>query len=259
MKNKLLNKEKIHLGYELFMAVLALIAVVIAFLDVTGKINMHTGYNEFYYTELVILIIFALDYFTRLFKADNKRLFVRKNIPDLISIIPFNAFLRAFRIVRFVRVLRFIRVIKLFRFFALIKKFKFNINKFIYTNGLIYVIYITIAMIIFGAIGIYHFEYGLSVHSFEDALWWSFVTISSVGYGDIAPVTTYGRLIASLQMIVGMGFAGMLTGTIATYFIGNKIKQTVKTTRGILNLSDMSSEELQIVLEFVDDIRKKRQ
>lgn len=258
MKNKALylNKERIHLGYELFMALLALIAVVIAFLDLTGKINMHVSHNEFYYTELAILIVFAVDYLARLYSAEDKRLFIRKNIPDLLSIIPFNAFFRAFRVVRLLRVLR---LVKLFRFAVVAKKFKLNINHFVYTNGLIYVIYITIAMIIFGAIGIYHFEYGLTIFSFEDALWWSFVTISSVGYGDIAPVTTYGRLIAVMQMVVGIGFAGMLTGTIATYFIGNKIKQTVRSARGILNLSDLSDEELQVVLEFVDEIRKKRQ
>ena len=54
----------------------------------------------------------------------------------------------------------------------------------------------------------------------EDGIWWSLVTATTVGYGDIAPKTSLGRLIAVLLMLTGIGTLGMITGSIATFFIG---------------------------------------
>jgi voltage-gated potassium channel len=53
-----------------------------------------------------------------------------------------------------------------------------------------------------------------------DAVWWAVVTATTVGYGDIAPVTLAGRAVAVVLMIVGIGTLGMITGSIATYFVG---------------------------------------
>ncbi len=53
--------------------------------------------------------------------------------------------------------------------------------------------------------------------TFPDALWWSYVTATTVGYGDLSPVSTGGRIIASLLMLTGIGFLSLLTGTIASF------------------------------------------
>lgn len=55
--------------------------------------------------------------------------------------------------------------------------------------------------------------------TFGDALWWAIVTATTVGYGDIAPVTPIARVIAVVLMLVGIGTLGMITGSIATYFL----------------------------------------
>ena len=97
-------------------------------------------------------------------------------------------------------------------------KFKLKINRFLETNNFIYAF--TIATVFGGAVFISIVE----KMKFVDALWWSFVTTTTVGYGDISPTTSLGRIIAVVLMIVGIGFIGMLTGTIATFFIKNKEK-----------------------------------
>jgi Ion channel. len=58
-----------------------------------------------------------------------------------------------------------------------------------------------------------------------DALWWSFVTITTVGYGDIAPLTTGGRITGIIVMVFGIGILGMFTATIASAFVTGKIKE----------------------------------
>ena len=72
----------------------------------------------------------------------------------------------------------------------------------------------TVICIILGGIAI-HFAEGMSI---ADGLWWSFVTATTVGYGDISPTTISGRIVAMILMIVGIGLIGSLTSTITALF-----------------------------------------
>jgi voltage-gated potassium channel len=76
-------------------------------------------------------------------------------------------------------------------------------------------------VMLLGATGLYLFEHGTNeaVVSFGDALWWALTTTTTVGYGDIYPTTTEGRLIAVLLMLTGIGVIGMFTATIASFFM----------------------------------------
>jgi voltage-gated potassium channel len=71
-----------------------------------------------------------------------------------------------------------------------------------------------------GALGIFAAENGTNqrIQTFGDAIWWSVVTATTVGYGDVSPVTTEGRLIAVGLMLLGIGFIGVFTATISTFF-----------------------------------------
>src|SRR5436853_326114 len=75
-----------------------------------------------------------------------------------------------------------------------------------------YVALTTIVVIALGAIGIFAVEHGenKAIGSLGDAFWWAIVTTTTVGYGDVSPVTTEGRLIAVALMVVGIGFIGVL-------------------------------------------------
>ena len=76
-----------------------------------------------------------------------------------------------------------------------------------------------------GGADLFHaFEYGVNenVQSFFDSIWWAMVTITTVGYGDIAPVTTGGRVVSMLLMMLGIGFLGLTTGVVAKAIIAHK-------------------------------------
>ncbi|MFZ5985597.1 MAG: ion transporter [Bacillota bacterium] len=250
-------RNKAKAVYEVFILILAFIAVIITLLDIFGKISIDNS-QFLLYLDYAILVVFAADYCVRFYLAEDKKAFFKGNIFDLIAIIPFNSLFRIFRAARMLRALKITKIFRVLRFISYFLRFSHKFNGFIKTNGFIYSVYITIVIVIFGAIGIYFVEKGSTISSFYDALWWSFVTATTVGYGDISPATNIGRLIAAILMIVGIGFISMLTGTIATYFLNNGQKKVEKTDNAGLDLSDLNKSEIEQIRLFVEFLRSKR-
>jgi voltage-gated potassium channel len=97
--------------------------------------------------------------------------------------------------------------------------------------------------------------------SFGDALWWSIVTTTTVGYGDISPATPIGRIIAIILMIFGIGMIGMLTGTITTYFTNKAPQKNQKSSdcseliKIAQTLSDQQIEELTAIAQTIKNFK----
>lgn len=72
------------------------------------------------------------------------------------------------------------------------------------------------------ALGFERHAHGATIHNFGDALWWAIVTVTTVGYGDQYPVSAGGRGVAVVLMLVGIGLIGVLTATVASYFVADK-------------------------------------
>ncbi len=213
-------KENKSIAYDLTMSCLALLVVGILFIENRCDLNAQQV-KLIYIIDLSIWVIFVIDYFTRFFAAKNKIQYVKNNVIELIAILPFNALfkgLRAIRIIRLVKTTKLIRLFRLFRVFSYLNRLKKKISMFVETNNFHQVLWLTFTTIMMGAIAISYLEN----MSLSDAIWWSFVTTTTVGYGDISPASTGGRLVAVILMLVGIGFLGMLTGTIATYFLQDR-------------------------------------
>lgn len=271
------NNKKITLAYEILMAGLALVVAIILFIEFTRPL---TEAQEKLLTniDLTILIIFAIDYFYRLLRSQNKWIFIKSNIFDLVAIMPFDKAFRLARLARLVRLvrltrstrlLRFLRFWRLFRFIGYLKRFGNNFSGVLKTNGLIYVVVITMGIVFAGAIGILAFEDNMQ--TFGDALWWSLVTTTTVGYGDISPESTGGRVLAGILMIVGIGFLGMVTGSVATYFVdrlSNKKSETSNTVKRdqveyvknkLDELDDLNEEEIEALNKIINSILMESQ
>jgi voltage-gated potassium channel len=171
-----------------------------------------------------ICFIFIYEFFHRLITSKNKRNFLKWGWIDLVSSIPSFPFVRFGRLFRLVRILRILRA---FRSLRVLIKHIFR-NRVQGTMSL--VVIITCLVVIFSSISILIVEKdpNSNIKTGEDAIWWSLVTVTTVGYGDKYPVTTEGRIIAAVLMFVGVGMFGTFTAYVASWFTAGALNENEK-------------------------------
>ena len=151
-----------------------------------------------------IWIVFVVDYVLRLALAVDKWAFVRGNIPDLLA-----ALLPIFRPFRLLRELRRIS------FFRAHTGSAVRARLVTYALGFIVLWIYTISVTIVAAERGAH---GATIVSLGDAIYWAVVTMATVGYGDMVPVTTFGRVLAVMLVLSGILIVGVTTATVVSYF-----------------------------------------
>ncbi|OJX30052.1 MAG: ion transporter [Chryseobacterium sp. 36-9] len=173
------------------------------------------------YVDDVICIFFLIDFLIRFFKAEDKLKFMKWGWIDLISSIPMASYLRAGRLFRLIRLLRVVRA------FRSTKHLVNHIYKNKTQGAFTTVAIIAILMVIFSSTAILQVETSpdSNIRTAEDAIWWAYVTVTTVGYGDKYPVTTEGRIIAALLMTIGVGLFGTFTGFLASIFVEDRNEQ----------------------------------
>lgn len=167
-----------------------------------------------------IWAIFTIDYVTRVYLSARRWHFIRTHIPDLVVVVV--PMLRPLRILRSTRVLR---VLRLARLGAFVTRGIREVRAVLRSRGLNYVLLIGVALVFIAAGLMREFESdaeGANVKSYADALWWAATTVTTVGYGDRFPVTAGGRGVAVFLMVTGIALFGVLTATIAAYFVEEK-------------------------------------
>ncbi|MDO5516416.1 MAG: ion channel [Clostridium sp.] len=259
------KSEKAEFIYDICAGIMSIIAVLVVMMEYSQTIS----YKEMKVVNVfdnIVYWIFVFDYIMRFAGARDKKFFFKHNVIDLIAIIPF-AYIPYFKAGS---------VFKLIRVITYILRVLGDIREILFTNGFIYALGIIIIITLLGSIGIYTFESGVNsqIRSFEDALWWSVVTVTTVGYGDIVILSRGGRVIACVLMLTGVGFISMLTSTMATFFFSKSRKKenSVKTISKNLeseeidsiNLSQLSAENRKNIINYynyllyVEDQGKKK-
>ncbi|WP_048305839.1 ion transporter [Halomonas sp. PR-M31] len=170
------------------------------------------------YLDIVVCIFFFLDFSIRFYAAPNKRRFMRWGWIDLLASIPAGLFM-AGRLVRIVQILRVLRAIKSMR---MLWRLMFrNRAKGIFASAAT----TTLLLVAFGSMTILLVESpnpDSPIDTAEEALWWAFVTVTTVGYGDYYPITTLGRVVAVLLMICGVGLFGSFAAYVGSLFIDDQ-------------------------------------
>lgn len=232
-----LERNRLTLVYEAVMFTLAIISV--SFIWVENA--------SLKFVDTAIWGIFVIDVSARFIKSENKLEYIKKNPFDIIAIIPFDSIFRLARLVRLIRVIRALTIAKRFAgpFFGILK-----------TNGLEKVIAASAILILIAAVPIRFVE--PSINTYADAIWWSSVTATAIGYE--AAETVVGRLIAAVLMIVGIGLLGMITGSIATYFIKGAEKEdpTIAYMKGQMDrLDELNEREIDAIIAILKTSKKK--
>jgi voltage-gated potassium channel len=198
----------------LVLSIYVLLSLVVStFFNLSDELT-----NLLNYIDNIICIVFLIDFSIRFKNANNKLVFMKWGWIDLIASIPSIELLRAGRL------LRLIRLVRVFRALKSTKLIYEHINKNKKQSALTSVALISFLMVIFSSIAILQFEKDVNsnIKTAEDAIWWSYVTITTVGYGDKFPITTEGRIIGAMLMTAGVGIFGTFTALVSSWFIESK-------------------------------------
>lgn len=192
--------------------------------------------------DIGLTIVFVAEFTTRLAAARSRRAYLRGHWIDAIALVPS---VRPFRLLRLLRLLRLVRA------FSGVFRALSSIERFAAHRSLIALFVAWLGVAVISATAFYLAEIGENenVQSPIDALWWSIVTLTTVGYGDVFPVTPEGRLAGSALMIVGITLWAAITGTITSLLIAGRSAH-VGIPEQIRQLGELRRDDLLSEAEF---------
>lgn len=242
--------------------------------------NINRQYHSsLQHIEVFSASLFIIEYIARLYVAPLDPRYIGLNnwrarlryalsffaIIDFIAIVPFllSFFYFDFRILR---LLRLLRIFKLTRYNSAMNTLFTVIKQEM--NSFISVIFVLSVVLIIAATGIYYCEHNAQPQHFGsilESMWWAIVTLTTVGYGDVYPITPLGKLFSAIIMIVGIGLIALPAGILASGFSDqlrknqNQYKQAIKTClkdgkistserkllKNIQNRCNLSNEDVQ--------------
>jgi voltage-gated potassium channel len=173
--------------------------------------------------EWLLWLVFAAEFVTRWYIAMDRRTFVKHNLIDLaVVVLPIFPALRALRLFRLIRVAVVgARVID-------------QSDSIVKRSNTKYAFMVAGLVVLLAAVMVWHVEHDYpqsSIHSITDALWWAVTTVTTVGYGDKYPQSPEGKAVAIGLMILGIAIFGLVSATLASYFIESDTKDEYEDVR----------------------------
>ena len=216
------RSELKNISYEIFIGVLSIMSIVNIVLQIFVK---DPSLQEILFAmNGLFSLIFLIDFTYRITTAPSAFGYFFKGFgwADLLASLPF-AELKILRLFRVLRVFRLLRELGPRTIVRRVIKDRAN-------SALMTLLLMGVIVLQYGSLMILHVEEhaeGANIVSASDALWYTIVTISTVGYGDQYPVTNAGRVIGTFIIIVGVGIFGTFTGYLANAFLGPDRKSVV--------------------------------
>lgn len=243
MKKKV--RDFINYNKYFIQFIYALIVLNVLTLILESYKELNDNYGIFFYAfEIFSVAIFTLEYLIRIWVSDKTKedkkerinfAFSTLGIIDLIAIIPFYLpFIFPFdlRIVRILRLFRLLRIFKLSRYSKSLKTIQYIFKE---TKAeLSITVFVTFVLMILSSTLMYYIEHDAQPEKFAsigDAVWWAVATLTTVGYGDVYPVTALGKILSGIIALIGIGFVALPTGIISSAFI-EKIQAEKKSKKG---------------------------
>ena len=221
--------------FDVILLVAILLSIIGVMLESVDEIDKK-------YHELIIAfewgftILFTIEYFFRIYAVNRpfKYIFSFMGIVDLLAIIP-TYLIFIFPAAHFLSVIRSIRLIRVFRVFKLSRYLRGAHTMQIALRSsrpkiIVFLLSVMLLVIILGTL-MYIIESSASTNGFEnipDSIYWAIITLTTVGYGNIVPMTIFGKIVASFIMILGYGIIAVPTGIVTAEF-SRKRKEKVNT------------------------------
>lgn len=212
--------EEKRVGYvNLIVLVLSVYVLMALAVDLVFRLDPEVS-RLLNLIDSLICVFFLAEFTVRFYRADSKLAFMKWGWIDLLSSIPTLEYLRPGRLIRVLRLLRILRAFRSGK--HLTEFFLRNRIRGAFTSAAL----LAVLMVVFSSIAILQVEDtpDSNIKTAEDALWWAYTTLATVGYGDKYPVTTEGRIIGAALMTVGIGLFGIFTGFVASWFVEERIE-----------------------------------
>lgn len=213
------NDTRSGRAFDFFVQGLILLSIITFSIETLPNLDADTR-KLLQTIEAVIVALFTLEYLIRIYVADRKRdyIFSFYGFIDLIAIVPF--YLSSgidLRSLRIFRMLRLFRLMKLFRYSKAMRRFSRALS--IAKEEIVLFGVVTIMLLYISAVGIYYFENAAQPEAFTSifhSLWWAVATLTTVGYGDVYPITIGGRIFTFFILMIGLGIVAVPAGLLAS-------------------------------------------
>jgi voltage-gated potassium channel len=232
--------------YDLAIGLLAIFSLVILVLLIFVPLQPSTE-DVLNTLENLLCVVFLFDFLRSLFRAPKKWSYFLRGGGwlDLLGSLPFSKF-AVFRVARLFRVVRVMRTLKG-------NDFRRMLTQRLAQSTLLFTFVVALILIISDSAFVLYVEKGAphaNITTYPIAIWWAFVTITTVGYGDYYPVTTLGRTGAIILMFFGLGIIGVLSSYLATTFIS---LQSRSSERGEAGKEDGENDDAEDNEQDEDD------
>ena len=231
----IIEKTDTRTGRLFNISILILIVISVVCFSIETLPDLSPAARQvFWIVECFAISIFTVEYLLRFAVADNKRKFVTSffGIVDLLAIVPFFLSLGLDLVaIRSLRLLRVFRLFKLGRYSKAIQRYHdaFSLAK----EELVLFLCVAVVLFYLSAVGIYFFEHPEQPKKFSsvfDSMWWSVITLTTVGYGDVYPITVGGRIFTFVILLIGLGLVSLPSGIFAAALA--KARQIESTNSG---------------------------
>jgi voltage-gated potassium channel len=225
--------------YDLVIGLLAIFSLIILIPLYFGNLSQ-SDKNVLLILEDSLCAVFLFDFFRSLRLASNKWGYFLKGGGwlDLLGSLPFSAF-AIFRVARLFRIIRLLRKMTGGELRRILTR-QIAQSTLLFTLVIALFLIFTISWIVLRA---EQNAPGANIKTYHEAVWWAFVTITTVGYGDYFPVTTLGQSMAIILMFFGLGIIGVLSSFLATTFISLQSRRKKKIEGGNENDEDNDEDE----------------
>lgn len=251
---------------DIFVASLTVISLIIVLVDYILQLSVSQKLAVYFF-DLAVVICLAWDFSSRVKTSPNKTSYMIRHWYEFPAMVPLILYTFVDTSTFFGVIIHNLRFIIFFRLVRL-----YNLLSFIGGSEFLYLAGFSIFTIIFGAIGIYLVEPGnpnANIKNLDDAFWWAVSTISTVGYGDVYPVTTAGRIIATVIMFAGIGILGTFISTVGAKLISDKLRKRTPSLvddakeliiRRIYKIESLNQNDFELLLGMLTDLyaRKKK-
>lgn len=229
-----------EIAWELTMAALAVLFVAIGFALDEAPDHMVA---PLFALDLALTAIFVAEFTSRLYAAPSRRGYLRGHWIDALALIP---------TARGVRLLRLLRLFRLVRAFSGLYHALDEVERIAQHRGLLRLFISWLGVAVISSAVLYYAEVGRNPNITEpfDALWWAIVTLATVGYGDITPITFAGRVAAILLILLGITLWAAITGTIVSYMLAGERQAATDPAETLLKLGRAREQGLLSEEEF---------